>query len=831
MKKFWKNLCTYSLAMTCGISFVGCGKDNNNNVSRDLDGDGVVSSWETVFESEGASNRIISAESVVEIASYNDLVSINNNADGIHKVYKLVRNIDCGGQELSIDLDVSEFYGNNKVISNFKLGAVKFMSNPEEGKDRVEITSAPTTRALFYNGAGLYDLRVFMGNQKFELDESSTSDVISPFVNTPALDNVEVKGNIEITKQQPTERGVVSELKSSLMYSCARLDESLVSYYKTTSIRDCVVDGKITLIDTSAKLVGYIGGIASILNEDSLVYDSYACVNIHNKTNNEVHSGGLVGKNSGFISTCVTTGDITWDYHGAVSTENMGGIVGYNAQYGEIKNCSTNMNITSAMTENSVKPNDTGNNLAKINIGGIVGYSESGIMTYVRSDANIRIDNVHRGLRYTLGGICGVNIKGDLNNVISAGSIDVNNPHYLMVANLAGRSIRGTIQSAVVTTAINVNTQGVDKSHQVAVGGVTIFEELEDGELSTDMYSGELAPLLKGVLLGSKDTVVLGKDAVFEYNLGIRNSFKANTGTTVDEEIDGEIVPVPVYVEKFPAVFDLVYVFNNYVIKTNYDESDANYYQSTELKDIVPVYSSIIQTPQDISTSNSTIYLPFLTDNLGFKTYLNHKEVVSSGAENDFNSISFKLPVENQLIKHYNEKRYNGELVYFDSLFEEYYNHSEGILGGCPNDVKDELFSYLNFRLPVESSYRASKIYDMRFTSSYLNIDYETDTLVDRLENFRSIITSTLECMGLTFSNVQWITTADKVVNLEDITSIGGENIRFLKLNLSSSELVSVKTWMFDVSDLLLDNTTGEYDFDEALDKPLFDIKLIIPRV
>ena len=224
MKKFWKNLCTYSLAVTCGVAVAGCGGNNDGNISRDLDGDGVISSWETVFTSEGASHRVIPTEEYVAINSVNDLLAINDNITfNSNKTYKLMRNIDCGGREISIDLFGAKFYGNNKIISNFKLGKVNFLTDPVEEGEREVISGVPETKALFYNGYAVYDLKVFMGNQKYVLEDSMSSSVYSPFVNIGEIDGVEVKGNIDITKNSKEDRGAHNELKASLLYSPVNL--------------------------------------------------------------------------------------------------------------------------------------------------------------------------------------------------------------------------------------------------------------------------------------------------------------------------------------------------------------------------------------------------------------------------------------------------------------------------------------------------------------------------------------------------------------------------------------------------------------------------------
>ena len=69
--KFWKNLAVCSaLALSC-IAFNGCNcSRNHQEISVDLDGDGVVSDWETIFDKVESPNRIISVNNIKEISSF-----------------------------------------------------------------------------------------------------------------------------------------------------------------------------------------------------------------------------------------------------------------------------------------------------------------------------------------------------------------------------------------------------------------------------------------------------------------------------------------------------------------------------------------------------------------------------------------------------------------------------------------------------------------------------------------------------------------------------------------------------------------------------------------
>jgi hypothetical protein len=106
------------MALTSMACFGGCGKDDTPT-SVDLDNDGVISEWETLFENAPLSDRL----TIANVVDINNLAELKANNDSSEtKVYRLNSNIDCGGETLSINLGRSSLYGNNKVIKNFKLG-------------------------------------------------------------------------------------------------------------------------------------------------------------------------------------------------------------------------------------------------------------------------------------------------------------------------------------------------------------------------------------------------------------------------------------------------------------------------------------------------------------------------------------------------------------------------------------------------------------------------------------------------------------------------------------------------------------------------------------
>ena len=144
MKKFWKNLCVCSMAVVSACSLWACGKQATE-VSIDLDGDGAISAWETIFEAKQYSSRdLLNISNVVDIGNLADLKSINSKVNETH-VYRLVRDIDCNGETISINLGSSTLLGNNRVIKNFKLGDCVYPISEDKNFEG-------NIKGLFYNG-------------------------------------------------------------------------------------------------------------------------------------------------------------------------------------------------------------------------------------------------------------------------------------------------------------------------------------------------------------------------------------------------------------------------------------------------------------------------------------------------------------------------------------------------------------------------------------------------------------------------------------------------------------------------------------------------------
>ncbi|MGN0961187.1 MAG: hypothetical protein ACI4PF_03190, partial [Christensenellales bacterium] len=482
MKKIWKNLCAYSMALACGVGLIGC-KDDKTPVSKDLDGDGVISSWETIFDKDNTETSTPIGE-LTYIRNASELLAINDNIDE-RRIYVLSNNIDLDGKEVCINLGKSEFYGNNYVISNFKLGRYAV---DEFIVDGINFSDSTEVRCLFYGGTGVYDTRVFMGLQELTLNvENMDEYTISPFVNVSYIDNISVKGKLDIKSPKVLGR-IIGFLNASLLYEQIPIITTDTDGYPTiesinVSLRNVEVDGDIQFDDEDDTLMNAcIGGVSSTLGDNSSIYNAYAKVNINATTSNSIELGGLVGVNNGFISTCVTTGNISMSFRNNASLENVGGVVGTNGSLAEIKNTSTNVSISFKYNDELVSYSRS----AQFNYGGIAGYNAGGILEYVQSDAFINVNNVSN---VSVGGLTGRSDKGIISYAICRGSITIKNALNVFASQVSGYSNKGLMEKIITTTGISVDNS--EKSTTVNVGMVTIFEDVNN--LSTD-YSAENSP-------------------------------------------------------------------------------------------------------------------------------------------------------------------------------------------------------------------------------------------------------------------------------------------------------------------------------------------------
>ena len=772
MKKIWKNLCACSLALACSAGLTACG-DGDVPVSVDLDGDGVVSSWETLFDNE--SHKISSSVvgEVVYIKTADQLLDINNNVDK-RCVYVLASNIDLQGKEVSINLGKSEFYGFNYVISNFKLG----LADPGVILGGYNETSV---RCLFYNGAGVFSTKIFMGVQDVNIDSTANESYygVSALFNVPAITDVQVKGKLNINVSTADGRSL-AKVDASLLYSGCTVestDTNDVTSEKenVVAIEKVSVDGVINLNEAKRSFVcADIGGVASGITKDSSLYDAYAQVYINAGVSMETSNiGGVIGYNRGFVSTCIHTGNITINNENQLSAENqcVGGVVGTNYALAEIKNSSSNANITfinSTQEEVVVYSN--------YYFGGIAGKNNGGVLELCMSDAIMKFGNLSN---ITVGGLCGFNNNGILSYNICRGSIEVNSVEKVDVAQVVGLSNFGMFEKIVTTTGITVNNTNL--ASKVRLGMVTIFEDHES------------SPYFRKILVDGNSIVYTREqdNSNFDYNLGLRYPYKQLVGQDQEGNDEYEVI--------LPSIFDDLYVTDT-----------CKVFKFSQLGEVQAEDTiSIIYPNNKVSLGTKTSR--WMIDYMDFKNYLNHNEV-NLGSTLVLGDLCFTLDDENdRLTSYFGSAMYNGELAYFDREFTQSYEHSESSLGSCENDNVDEMLSFVYYMINSNNG-KAKETYAIKITDSYLNKAPDANEVEEGLKQnsylLMNKIKSVFNCLN---TNVK-VTKLD--ANLVDVETDDSGNLDVKYLQFTFSDSGTNYTMKVDISNL--ENTEdsvyeGEY--------------------
>ncbi|MGN0961748.1 MAG: hypothetical protein ACI4PF_06110, partial [Christensenellales bacterium] len=441
--KFWKTMAIcLILAFSC-ITFGACNCSKNKvEVSTDLDGDGVISDWETLYEKKDESSRIINVSNVIEISNFQELQAINEKTNETNH-YLLTKNIDCGGKALNIDLGKSVLYGNNKVIKNFKLSRHDYSYETEPDGEREDIDA--NVYGFIFNGAGIYDLRLFAGLQSFEINDLKTYTLIAPFVNVANMEGITVKGKININRLKTDGLSSNNFLDASLCAVSLEDISSMISdTYYTPNIRDVESIGVIDYKEEMSVTTTRLGGIIPRLSSNGIIYNGSSSVNISSLNTGLVNIGGIAGENEGMLATCNYTGTISANYRG-FENNNIAGIVGKNTKDGEIKNCISSGNIEFTTIDNVETSTQ---NKPTMNISGVVGRN-LGIVNYIENNSKIKLTDISKSYKIQIGGICGSSENGIFSNIINRAEMTLSKCPDLYISELVGTSKYGYFEKIV----------------------------------------------------------------------------------------------------------------------------------------------------------------------------------------------------------------------------------------------------------------------------------------------------------------------------------------------------------------------------------------------
>lgn len=697
--KFWKNLAIcITLALSCFL-FNGCNCSGRHiEVSKDLDGDGVISDWETVFESMAESNSSDRVGLVTEISSFDELKAINEHIDEV-KFYKLTRNIDCNGEAVCINLGNSVLYGNNKVIKNFKLKELGLTVGEEDNSSHTDAD----VYGLIYGGS-IYDLRLFAGYQNIQLDNTYRTAYVSPFVEVGSLTNIVVKGRIDVERKDTEGLRGDNEVEISLctinFNDPADFEKSS---YTQTRIDGVETIGKINYTEEDLPNSSVrIASVANCLYDNSSINNAKSSVDISAESSGSLIVGGIVAENNDMVSNSEYLGNINATYLPNMSTI-IGGIVGRNNSSAEIKNIKTAGSInfeTDIVT--SIEPTLT--------VGGVVGRN-LGVVNYIECESTI---NVKKTERLIIGGICGSSEYGIFSNIINRATLNITNCPKVTFAEICATAKRGHFEQIVDFSNTTIDNKTI--SSTVYLGMVTIFET-NIGK--TDVkYDAEYSPTFKGIFMTG--TVVVnqkkvGDSADFVYNLGLRNPYEYyevdeagniiykevldDDNNPVKDEDSDTILTVPETATRTPDVYSkLYYLENSYSIKSYlYAEETAVPQQQV----ISYTFAKDKKNSADCvaPVSQSRPVLRFFVDDLGFKYGVNHNEIDLSGCQTvaDLTNLKFVLSEEEGQEKYFEKQQYNGELAIFDRYFDDVLTYDEEL------DKQTEMYSYINYLMLHDS--------------------------------------------------------------------------------------------------------------------------------
>lgn len=804
MKKIWKNVFVGAMIAGAMTGVVGCGKNTNNMVSVDLDGDGVISEWETVFQPMSASDRAV-YKTVKSIGSFDELKAINGKDKDT--AYVLTSNIDCNGETLAINIGPSNYlYGNNKIITNFKLGKATFSEDDDGSGLKSYLTTGPKASAycLFYNAGAVYDLRIFMGNQSFAPNDQDTVFDASAFNSVQYVDNVIIKGAIKVKPHDDDQLKTYNLALGLVDHTNEKIEVGnietigMISYEDSNASRQC------------AEVVN-VSGVIPNVEIGSVIYKANSKVDISVNTKGKVDVGQIASKSYGFISSCNASGNIKVLYND-YSTLTCGGVVGSCEQLSEVKNCTMTGKIDFASNVNfAIDYHKT----SKAYVGGIVGKSNFAVINYVSNDAVINGNSL---TTVVVGGICGEASNTIFSNIIARGSINLTNVNGIFIANVCGKMEYGLIDKAIAVTNINVNNSEYDLG-VVKLGMVTIFEggsveEFEDLSGNTtyyyDMFSDDQkTPEFANILVGGTSAVYVKKNNAgtngLEYELGLRNPFKYKTQGEQGDELTS-------YIPNMELFTGIYYLKDNY--KLTYYESDNGQNSQVTLVSNFPAYGN--KSVEEISSIQFSLAKNFV-GYLGFSYGGSRSEVDFSGVGGQypqdivesFNTIKFTLKDDASIIGYFDESYYNGELSRFDKKFETPYS-----LGDENYNTADELFSFINYYIKFDVS-NANNLYmpllfnTKFFSETTINDGEETEAKETEVRSVGIFADKVAKCLGKMGCAVNI-----KYYALDGYEcDASAENVTNVKIIASgySGDVSHIYTFNFDVRNFMktLDSTSS----------------------
>ncbi len=472
------------VALTC---FWSCKKGPEAPIIIDLNGDNVQEYWEDPFESMSDSERVLpEAVVVAEITTKGQLLNLgkkvaeggpipNDAEEGKEIVYLLKNDIDMEGEGISgLDLGGRSFYGNNKIISNFKL-ELATLPEPTTPNDPYYKYSS-----LFMNSKNVFDLYIHLGYQtslNFMIEASGgNQDVdiyISPLFNCINVENVTTRGYVKIQKTMESAKTYTNEKLISMV--------ALSDLTKTEKkvVKNCESQGVVEIVEIMKSSEGMDINKASLSSADEIeigglvgratnydILDSKADLVVKAKSRSSYSIGAISGYvRDSFIENCEGLLKVEKEAYehiklmpngeqGSLTPESacldmIGGAVGHLVN-SEMKNVE--------IKEDSLISSDfTSKAVANMEVfacfGGLVGNSENATISYCKSNVAMNVKNMASAV---IGGAIGSVNSSIIRKIIASGDILVKDCYINYVSDFSGNTLQSFYEGCVASLNANV---------------------------------------------------------------------------------------------------------------------------------------------------------------------------------------------------------------------------------------------------------------------------------------------------------------------------------------------------------------------------------------
>lgn len=715
------------MVIAIGVSVLaGCGEPPPPPENLDWNNNSMIDVWEEKFESiDRPTNRDDLIDDLLEehdldnyttISTLTEFKAISENYDTESTtVYFLTNDIDCKDEIIRISLRNNILFGNNYVISNFRL-------EKPNGGDAVSLFDGE-------DNAQIYDLRVYGRLQTIPVDASNpsiTKNYASFFNKINVLDNITTKGCFDLVREK--------ELGDNTKYN---VDATLMAM-NCKYVNNCTAIGVINYSETAGFATGVkqFAGIditngLSTSESDAYIKNSTSRVVMNIYSESTTNIGGITVSSYGSLikntvdTTCyinASTYDTVEESEEYKNTMNISGICNRSYPLSNIKHniFKGTINAKVNLTEDDVVP------YSNINVAGITLNNTGSIFTFNQSSGKIDIQNFKK---VKAAGFVGLAQNALFHYNTCTTDISIDNALDVTTAQFATNLEHGLVEYLLMDTDIYVNAPYPESVVSTAVFSLMKTEEGEEKAMPN---------LYKILFMGNTSfRMAEGND-----KLNFTNGFLANSTKYQPLMTSGR----------------KIYYTESYSIKRLTPQEGG---EDTSLS----ILDNLKQTLENSATeiSNATVsYAWLFSQGLAFSSnYMEH----TTGTQ----GIMY---IDNIIFKNITENRYHEEQINANILegvrFDYYLN--DKYLANKNDELYCILASHLTKREPFTLAFSESYLTNIE---TKFNTQYKVEALVEAIKDImdKDLITcSSYNIVDIT--NEAGIVIGKEIEILSDTTKI-----------------------------------------------------------